>query len=132
MKKLTIVTQTNRMSGRVVSLALFSTLVLSGCGESGLEPIRQEALNDASILVRLMVGVNRRTHQQNRRQKLPLKRLQRFPTRLLRLHQRLLISVHLIWSLVMNFKERPWIRASGILLCSGDRMSRSITKCNIM
>ena len=41
--------QNSLVSGRTPGIALFAVLFISACGDSGLEPIRDEALNDAFV-----------------------------------------------------------------------------------
>ena len=41
--------QNSLASGRTSGIALFAVLFISACGDSGLEPIRDDALNDAFI-----------------------------------------------------------------------------------
>ena len=47
MNQLNFIRQNSLVSGHTSGIALFAALFISACGDSGLEPIRDEALNDA-------------------------------------------------------------------------------------
>ena len=49
MKQQNITRQSLLMSRHVVGISLLGVLLLSGCSDSGLDPIRDEALNDAFL-----------------------------------------------------------------------------------